>query len=223
MEIGMVKRSVGATDQDLEQLTALFRLLSDKTRLNILLLLAGNALQDGLRQLGYVEGKNVAIDLRYAETGERLRALAGELMQSNVSVIATFGDLAPTMAQQATTTIPIVAMADDFVGAGLAPSLGRPRGNLTGVTILSPELSAKRLAVLKELIPKVSRVAVLWDPASRSQLTATEEAARLLSVKLQVLEVRGRDDLPRANIHPVRRRRIVRGMRHGRGPGGGRT
>jgi putative tryptophan/tyrosine transport system substrate-binding protein len=152
----------------------------------------------GLSEFGYVEGKNVAIDLRYAETGERLHALAGELTQSNVSVIATFGDLAPTMAQQATTTIPIVAMADDFVGAGLAPSLGRPRGNLTGVTILSPELSAKRLAVLKELIPKVSRVAVLWDPANRSQLTAAEEAARLLSVKLQVLEVRGRDDLPRA-------------------------
>lgn len=122
--------------------------------------------RQGLREFGYVEGQNIAIDLRYAETAERLRALAGELVQSNVNVIATFGDLAPTMAQQATSAIPIVALADDFVGAGLVPNLARPGGNLTGVTILSPELSAKRLAVLKELIPKLSRVAVLWDPAN---------------------------------------------------------
>ena len=121
--------------------------------------------RQGLREFGYVEGQNIAIDLRYAETAERLGVLAGELVQSNVSVIATFGDLAPTMARRATSVVPIVALADDFVGAGLAPNLARPGGNLTGVSILSPELSAKRLAVLKELIPKLSRVAVLWDPA----------------------------------------------------------
>ena len=154
--------------------------------------------RQGLREFGYVEGQNIAIDLRYAETAERLRGLAVELVQSNVSVIATFGDLAPTMAQQATSTIPIVALADDFVGAGLVPNLARPGGNLTGVTILSPELSAKRLAVLKELIPKLSRVAVLWDPANPSQKTATEDAARALSVKLQVLEVRQSADLANA-------------------------
>ena len=154
--------------------------------------------RQGLREFGYVEGQNIAIDLRYAETAERLGALAGELVQSNVSVIATFGDLAPTMARQATSVVPIVALADDFVGAGLAPNLARPSGNLTGVTILSPELSAKRLAVLKELIPKLSRVAVLWDPANPSQRTATEDAARSLSVKLQVLEVRRGDDLANA-------------------------
>ncbi len=154
--------------------------------------------REGLRESGYVEGQNIAIDLRYAEAGDRLRTLAGELAQSNVSVIVSFGDLAPTMAQQATSVVPIVALADDFVCAGLAPSLARPGGNLTGVTILSPELSAKRLAVLKELIPKLSRVAVLWDPANRCQLAATENAARALSIKLQVLEVRGRDDLPGA-------------------------
>ncbi|MGH2658424.1 MAG: ABC transporter substrate-binding protein [Actinomycetota bacterium] len=152
--------------------------------------------RQGLREFGYVEGQNIAIDLRYAETRERLRTLASELVQSNVGVIATFGDLAPTVAQQATSAIPIVALADDFVGAKLAPSLARPGGNLTGVTILSPELSAKRLAVLKELMPKLSRVAALWDPANPSQKMATEEAARALSIKLLVLEVRKGDDLP---------------------------
>lgn len=151
--------------------------------------------RQGLREFGYTEGQNIAIDLRYAETAERLRALAAELAQSRVSVIATFGDLAPTMAQQATSTTPIVALADDFVGAKLVPNLARPGGNLTGVTILSPELSAKRLAVLKELLPKLSRVAALWDPANPSQKTATEEAARALSIKLLVLEIRKGDDL----------------------------
>src|SRR5215471_1173689 len=153
--------------------------------------------REGLRQSGYVEGQNVAIDLRYAEAAERLRTLARELVQLKVSVIYTAGDLAPQIAQQATSTVPIVATADDFVGAGLVTSLARPSGNLTGLTILSPELSTKRLAVLKELLPKLSRVAVLWDSATRSQLNATENAARSLSVKLQVLEVRGRADLPR--------------------------
>ena len=153
--------------------------------------------RQGLRESGYVEGQNVAIDLRYAEAAERLRALAGELVQLKVSVIYTAGDLAPKMAQQATSSVPIVATADDFVGAGLVTSLARPGGNLTGLTIFSPELSAKRLALLKELLPKLSRVAVLWDPATRTSLNATEDAARSLSVKLQVLEVRGRADLPR--------------------------
>jgi putative tryptophan/tyrosine transport system substrate-binding protein len=154
--------------------------------------------RQGLREFGYVEGRNIAIDLRYAETAERLRALGDELVRSKVDVIATFGDLAPTVAQQATSAIPIVALADDFVGAGLVPTLARPGGNLTGVTILSPELSAKRLAVLKELIPSLSRVAALWDPANPSQKTAAEDAARSLSVKLVVLEIRRGDDLAHA-------------------------
>ena len=154
--------------------------------------------RQGLREFGYVEGQNIGIDLRYAETAERLRPLADELVQSKVSVIATFGDLAPTVAQRATSAIPIVALADDFVGSKLVPNLARPGGNLTGVTILSPELSAKRLAVLKELIPKLSRVAALWDPANPSQKIAAEEAARALSITLVVLEVRKGDDLAAA-------------------------
>src|ERR1700730_2895671 len=106
--------------------------------------------REGLRESGYVEGQNIAIDLRYAEAGERLRALAGELVQLNVSVIVAFGDQAPAMAQRSTSVVPIVAIADDIVGTGLVPSLARPGGNLTGMTIMSPELSAKRLAGLKE-------------------------------------------------------------------------
>lgn len=154
--------------------------------------------REGLLASGYVEGQNVVFDLRYAERADRLRELAEELVRSNVAVIATFGDLAPTIVQKATATIPIVALTDDFVGTGLATTLGRPERNLTGVNILSPELSAKRLSLLKEMLPKLSRVAVLWDPANSSQLRSTEDAARSLTLKLQVLEVRGRDDLASA-------------------------
>jgi putative ABC transport system substrate-binding protein len=112
-----------------------------------------------------------------------------------VGVITTFGDLAPRAAKQTTTAIPIVALADDFVGAGLGPSLAHPGGNTTGVTIFSAELSAKRLELLKQILPRLSRVAALWDPTTPSQLRAAEEAARSLRVKLQVLEVRGPNDL----------------------------
>jgi len=154
--------------------------------------------RQGLGESGYVEGQNVAVELRYAESGERLRELAVELVRLNVSAIATFGDLGLQLAQQTTTSIPIIALTDDFVGSALAGSLARPGGNITGVSILAPELSTKRLELLKEIFPKVSRVAVLSDPASGSQLKASDAAARLLGVKLQVLEVRGRDDLGRA-------------------------
>jgi putative tryptophan/tyrosine transport system substrate-binding protein len=157
------------------------------------------ALREGLREAGYVEGQNLAIELRYSdEGGDRLRELAGELVSRGVHAIAAFGDLAPRTAQQKTTAIPIIAIADDVLGAGLVNSLARPGGNTTGVTIFSPELSAKRLGLLKELLPNLSRVAAIWDPASPSQLRATEDAARSLGVTLQVLEIRGHDDLARA-------------------------
>jgi len=151
--------------------------------------------REGLRESGFVEGENVSIEVRYAEKAERLRDLGRELVQVNVSAIVASGDLAPKMAQRATTTVPIIALTDDFVGAGLGSSLARPTGNTTGVTILSPELSAKRLSILKEILPGLSRVAVLWDPATRTQVEATEHAARSLGIKLQVLEVRGGADL----------------------------
>jgi putative ABC transport system substrate-binding protein len=113
-----------------------------------------------------------------------------------VDVITAFGDLTPKIARQATETIPIVAISDDIVGAGLVTSLPRPGGNITGLTIMSPELSAKRLEVLKEMVPGMSRVAALWDPTTgASQVSITERTALSLNLELQVLEVRRRDDL----------------------------
>jgi putative ABC transport system substrate-binding protein len=156
------------------------------------------AFRRGLHEAGYDEGRNLAIDVRYAEKAERLHELAREMVRSKVGVIASFGDLGPQMAQKATKTIPIVALTDDFVGAGLVASLGRPEGNTTGVNILSPELSAKRLSLLKEMLPRLSRVAVLWDPVNPTQLRSTQNAAESLAVKLQVFEVRGREDVVNA-------------------------
>ena len=154
-----------------------------------------DAFRSGLRDLGYLDGSNLSIDMRHAEQERRLYQLAMELVQSNVNVIASFGDLGPKMAQKATRTIPIVALTDDFVGAGLVTSLARPEGNTTGVNILSPELSAKRLSFLRDLLPRVSRVGVLWDPINPSQLIATQEAAKHLALTLNVFEIRGRNDL----------------------------
>ena len=109
-----------------------------------------------LRQFGYVEGQNVAIELRYAKGGlGQLPELAAELVRLKVNVITAFGDLAPKIAQQATGTIPIVAICDDIVGAGLVASLSRPGGNITGFTLLAPELSTKRLELLKEFVPGI--------------------------------------------------------------------
>jgi putative tryptophan/tyrosine transport system substrate-binding protein len=156
--------------------------------------------RQGLHDLGWVEGANVAIAYRWGEgRTERFRDLATELVRLDVSVIATFGDHAAQAAQQATTTIPIVAMTDNLVEAGLVASLARPGGNITGVTIIAPELSAKRLELLKEAIPQVSRVAALWDPSTgRPQVQALEVAAQSLAMQLQVLEVRGADEIARA-------------------------
>jgi putative tryptophan/tyrosine transport system substrate-binding protein len=150
-----------------------------------------------LRQFGYVEGRNVAIELRLAERGlGQLPELAAELVRLKVDVITAFGDLAPKIAQQATGTIPIVAMCDDIVGAGLVTSLSRPGGNVTGFTLLAPELSEKRLELLQELVPGLSHVAALWDPTTgKAQAAISESAARSLNLRLQVLEVRNKNDL----------------------------
>jgi putative tryptophan/tyrosine transport system substrate-binding protein len=150
-----------------------------------------------LRQLGFIEGQNVSIELRYARGGpQQLPELAAELVRLKVDVLATFGDLPPKIAQQATKTIPIVAICDDIVGAGIVASLSRPGTNTTGLTIMAPELSAKRLEVLQEMVPGLSRVAALWDPTTGvSQVEATQSAARSLNLSVQVLEVRGRNDI----------------------------
>jgi putative ABC transport system substrate-binding protein len=150
-----------------------------------------------LRQFGYVEGRNVAIELRYAERGlGQLPERAAELVGLKVDVITAFGDLAPKIAQQATRTIPIVAICDDIIGAGLVTNLSRPNGNVTGFTLLAPELSEKRLELLQGIVPGISRVAALWDATTgKAQVTTSESAARSLNLKLQILEVRDRGDL----------------------------
>jgi putative ABC transport system substrate-binding protein len=155
------------------------------------------ALTLALRQLGFTEGRNLAIELRYARAGpKQLSELAGELVRANVDAILAFGDLAPRMVRERTRTIPIVAVSDDILATGLVDSLSRPGGNTTGLTIMSPELSAKRLAVLREMVPGISRVAALWDPTTgASQVGATEKAARSLNLDLQVIEVQKSEDL----------------------------
>jgi putative ABC transport system substrate-binding protein len=158
------------------------------------------SLRQALRQLGFVEGQNISIELRYARAGlQQLPELAAELVRMKVDVLIAFGDLTPRIAQQATPTIPIVAISDDIVGAGLVTSLSRPGANTTGLTIMSPELSAKRLEVLREMVPGMSRVVALWDPTTgASQVEATKRAAESLNLGLQVLEVQRREDIVEA-------------------------
>jgi putative ABC transport system substrate-binding protein len=153
--------------------------------------------REGLREAGFIEGENLAIELRYSKTGlQHLPELAAELVRRKVEVIEASGDFAPRVAQQATSTIPIVAFTDDVLGAGLVDSLSRPGRNTTGLTILAPELSAKRLEILSEIVPGLSRVAALWDPtSSKSQVAMTETAASAMKIQLQILEVRHRDQL----------------------------
>jgi putative ABC transport system substrate-binding protein len=151
-----------------------------------------------LRDLGYVEGKNIVIEYRYAEGNvERLADLAAELIQLKVDVIVTAGPATLT-AKKATATIPIVfTAANDPLGTGFVSSLARPGGNITGLSVMAPDLDGKRLELLKEAFPKVARVAFLWQSGgSRGNLALTEmeAAAKALGLKLQSLEVRGIDD-----------------------------
>src|SRR5262245_42667096 len=122
---------------------------------------------DSLRELGWIEGKNVAFERRFAENRlERLPELAAELVRLNVDVIVAIGTLGPLAAKRATTTIPIVMVsAGDPLGSGLVASLARPGGNVTGMSLMVPDLGGKRLELLKELLPQLSRVAVLWNAA----------------------------------------------------------
>jgi putative ABC transport system substrate-binding protein len=153
--------------------------------------------RQGLRSSGFIDGQNIAIELRYARKGpQQLSELADELISLKVDAIFAGGDLAAQVAQQATNTIPIVAISDDILGAGIIASLSRPGGNTTGLTILSPELNAK---ILRDMIPGLSRVTALWDPTSgKSQVTMAESAAESLNLKLQVLEVQHREDVATA-------------------------
>jgi ABC-type uncharacterized transport system substrate-binding protein len=157
------------------------------------------AFSEAFRQLGWIEGKNVVLVYRSADNHvDRLPKLAVELVRLKVDVIVTAGTLASLAAKHATTTIPIVmAAAGDPLGSGLVANLAQPIGNVTGLSLMSPDLGGKRLELLKELLPQISRVAVLWNSASpypAHVFKETESAAQTLGIEVQSLEVRGPDD-----------------------------
>ena len=156
--------------------------------------------KQGLRDLGYVEGKNIIIEYRNAEGKiERYSDLVADLVGLKVDVIFTFSTPGALAAKNATKTIPIVfTNVGDPVANGLVASLARPGGNITGLSTLAPELSGKGLELLKETIPKLSRVAVVWNPdnpGKTSSFKETEVAAQALRLQLQSLEVRGPKDV----------------------------
>jgi ABC-type uncharacterized transport system substrate-binding protein len=161
------------------------------------------AFRQGLRELGYVEGKNIVIEWRSAEgKRDRLPSLAAELVRLKVDIIVTAGPPATRSAKEATVTIPIVFAQDgDPVASGFVASLARPGGNITGLSTLAPELSGKRLELLKEIVPRLSRVAVLGNstnPANAQVLKETELAAGVFGVKLQYLDVLDPKDIETA-------------------------
>jgi putative ABC transport system substrate-binding protein len=153
------------------------------------------ALRQGLRDLGYVEGKNLVIEYRWAENRrDRLPGLAAELVRLKVDLILTHSTPATRAAKQGTTTIPIVTTAViDPVGTGLVASLARPGGNITGVSLLAGEgFGGKWIELLKEVVPNLSRVAILWNPANQgnaAQVRDIQSGARALEVQTQLLEV----------------------------------
>jgi len=157
-------------------------------------------LREGLRELGYVEGQNIAIEWRWAQgKDERYPDLAAELVNLKVDVIVAPTTAGAQAAQRATKTIPIVmGFVSDPVALGLVASLARPGGNITGLGIPTPEIAGKRLQLLREVAPTVARIAVLSDPSQPADLRGTEAAAQALRVQLQVLEVRSGGELDRA-------------------------
>lgn len=157
------------------------------------------SLRAGLRELGYVEGRNIALEFRWADGNyERAPALAAELVRSNVDVLVTHGTPGTRAAKEATRTIPIVmATAGDAVLVGLVASLAKPGGNVTGTTFFNPELAAKRLELLKEALPRLTRVAALINPDNPAMgpvSAAMEPTAKALKLELQPFEVRSAAD-----------------------------
>jgi putative ABC transport system substrate-binding protein len=161
------------------------------------------AFQQGLHEHGYIEEKNIMLEYRYAEGKvDRFPELAAELVGLKVEVIVTGSEGAVQAAKKASSTIPIVfATVADPVGSGLVTSLAQPGGNATGLTIIAPELDGKRLELLKEAFPKVTRVAFFWrigGPRGDLHFSDTEAVAKGLGLQLQSLEVRGLDDFAAA-------------------------
>jgi putative ABC transport system substrate-binding protein len=159
-----------------------------------------DAFQRGLKDLGYVEGKNILIEYRWAEgKSDRLGLLAAELARMKLDVVVTGGPSATRVAKQVMGTTPIVMGFDsDPVGSGFVASLGRPGGNITGLSSLAPEISAKQVDLLKQIIPPLSRVAILGDskePGNNQALRQAEAAARLVGVRVLHVDVRASTDL----------------------------
>ena len=162
------------------------------------------AFKQGLRERGYVEGKNIALEYRYAEgREERLPELAAELVQVKVDVIVVTADISAQAAQRATKTLPIVVTTGDPVTWGLADSLAKPGGNVTGLSVLLADLSGKRVEILKETFPKLTRVAALWNPTGRVAspvFKETSAAAQALSLQLHSFEVQTLPDIEKALV-----------------------
>lgn len=161
------------------------------------------AFRQSLRELGWIEGQNITIEYRYANgKNDRLPELAAELVRLKVDVIVAFGGTDASIAKSATTSIPIVmASAGDPVAGGLVASLARPGGNITGLTQMAPELAGKRLELLKQIVPDLSRVAVLWYPRGTTSPLSWKEMqspARELGIRLQSLEARSPADFAKA-------------------------
>jgi putative ABC transport system substrate-binding protein len=174
--------------------------------------------RQGLRDLGYIEGKNILVEYRYAEGKlDRVAGRVTELVQLKVDVLVSGNFAAARAAKQATKTIPIVIVtAQDPVAAGLVDSLARPGGNITGLTRLTRELSGKRLELLKEVVPGISRVGVIWDTNAPGPVIAVKEyeaAARALKIPFQSLEVRGPNPDLRAHFKLQARDALMRSSR----------
>jgi putative ABC transport system substrate-binding protein len=158
---------------------------------------------NGLREAGWIEGKNIVFDRRYAENRlDRLPELATELVRLDVDVIVTVGTLAPLAAKRATTLIPIVMInAGDPVGSGLVASLARPGGNITGMSLMAPDLGGKRLELLKEVLPGLSHVGIIWNacnPYSALVFNETQGAAKKLRIEVHSLKL---EVLPTSMAH----------------------
>jgi putative ABC transport system substrate-binding protein len=173
-----------------------------------------DSFREGLRERGYVEGQNIVIEYAAADGKiERFTELARELVSHHPDLIVASNTPAARAAKEATSTIPIVvAVMGDPVGDGLVASLARPAGNITGMTFLGPELATKRLELLKQAVPTVSRVAALWHPAAYGESTMSqmlkdiEAGARTLAVQLQLVDVRGGGEFDRAFAMMARER-----------------
>src|SRR6266540_5148541 len=167
--------------------------------------------RDGLRALGYEEGRTIVIEYRWAEGNyARFPALVAELLAANVDVLVTAGTPASLAIKKATTSVPVVMIAvGDPVGTGLVPSLARPGGNLTGLSSIAPDLEGKRLELLRELVPKVSRVSFLVNPANAFHAVSekhADEAATVLHLKLQFVGVRTESEFDQAFAAIVKER-----------------